>query len=132
MPDISQMTKSSYLKRSDLGKGKLLTINRCVAEELEGDNGTEKKWVLHFDEEEKGMVLNVTNAQIIAQFTNERNSDNWRGVKVVAYDDPNVSMGGKLVGGIRVRAPKPGSVPAPAPAPTAPEATDIGPDEIPF
>lgn len=124
------MTKSSYLKRSDLGRGKLLTINRCVEETLKGDSGPEDKWILYFDEEEKGMVLNSTNAQIIAQFSGERNSDNWHGIKVVAYDDPNVSMGGKLVGGIRVRAPKPGSVPPPQQpsTPTTPDADD----SIPF
>jgi len=137
MPDIGQMTKSSYLKRSDLGRGKLLTIRECIQEIIKGDSGPEEKWVLHFDEEEKGMVLNSTNAQIIAQFTGQRDSDLWAGDKLVAYDEPNVSMGGKLVGGIRVRAPKQGSAaPAPqkaAPAkPTEPEKTDIEPDDIPF
>lgn len=135
MPDISQMTKSSYLKRADLGAGKLLTIRECVQEVMKGDSGPEEKWVLYFEEEEKGMVLNPTNAQIIAQFSGERNSDNWNGIKIVAYDEPNVSMGGKLVGGIRVRAPR-GKAAQPAPATKpAPPPPDVDADEgqdIPF
>ena len=82
-------------------------------------------------------------AQIIAQFTGERNSDNWGGVKVVAYDEPNVSMGGKLVGGIRVRQPvQRGAAPPvqrqqpqrPAPSPTTQPNEYDEPDnsEIPF
>lgn len=139
MPDIGQMTKSSYLKRSDLGRGKLLTIRECVQEVIKGDSGPEEKWVLYFEEEEKGMVLNSTNAQIIAQFSGERNSDLWGGIQLVAYDEPNVSMGGKLVGGIRVRQPRPQGQPAaqrqqPAPQRQAPAASDLDaqPDDIPF
>lgn len=129
------MTKSSYLKRTDLGvRGKLLTIRECVQESIDGDKGPEDKWVLYFEEEEKGMVLNSTNAQIIAGFTGERNSDNWGGLKVVAYDDPNVSFAGKLVGGIRVRQPQGRAAQPPPPQrpPTPPADLEPQADDIPF
>lgn len=74
------------------------------------------------------MVLNSTNGQIIAQITKSEDTDDWKGWKIVLYDDPNVSFGGKLVGGIRVRAPRPNIAQPnrppvrPAPAPVQPQA----------
>lgn len=107
MPDIGQMTESKFLKRSDVGGGKLLTIQQCIQENVaKADAQPEMKWCLIFEETDKPMVLNKTNAELVAMIANERNSDNWGGVKVVLYDDPSISYGGKLVGGIRVRAPR--------------------------
>jgi hypothetical protein len=103
----------------------------------EGDK-PELKWCLIFREYEKPMVCNSTNAQLIAQFSGRTNSDNWGGLKIVAYDDPNIAFGGKLVGGIRVRAPKnrPAAAPVAAPAlADSEEASDndgFDGDDIPF
>jgi hypothetical protein len=100
------------------------------------------KWCIAFPELEKPMVLNSTNGQIIAQITKSEDTDHWTGQKIVLYDDPTVSFGGKLTGGIRVRAPRnqpapahgilgkpqhPPAAPAPAPAPTVNEAEDNAP-----
>lgn len=126
MPNINQMKSSKFLKRDDVGRGTLATIS-IVREENVAKEGApeEMKWCAHFDELEKPMVLNWTNLQLIARIAKDEDSDNWKGVKIVLYDDPNVSFGTKIVGGIRVRAPKAGSVPAAAPQ----EPDD---DEIPF
>ena len=80
------------------------------------------------------MVLNSTNGQAVAAITGSEETDDWIGRKVVLYDDPNVSFGGKLVGGIRIRAPRGQAAKAiaaaPKPAPVAqPEASD---DDVPF
>lgn len=120
MPHISEFSESKYLKKEDVGAGKLLTITECVQENMAKEGAKpEMKWVLFFQEEEKGMVCNPTNAQLIGMISGINNSDDWAGVKIVLYNDPSISFGGKLVGGIRVRAPK-GSKPAvqqkPAPA----------------
>lgn len=134
MPDVSQMSESKFLKRADVGQGKLLTIVECVQQNVAKENDKpEMKWCLFFQEEEKGMILNKTNAEIIAQFSGERNSDHWGGVKVVAYDDPSISYGGKLVGGIRVRAPRGAAAqkaPIAKPPPAQLDAEDN--DDIPF
>ena len=37
----------------------------------------------------------------------------WLGQQIVLYTDPNVSYGGKLVGGIRIRAKRKAAAPAP-------------------
>ncbi len=67
-----------------------------------------RKWNddLPNDADRNPLCLNWTNLQLIARIANDENSDNWPGTKIVLYDDPNVSFGGKIVGGIRVRAPK--------------------------
>lgn len=136
MPNINDMKESKFLKRSDVGAGKLLTINGCRQENVAMENDTpEMKWVLSFAEEKKGMVLNGTNQQLIAKALGSEETDDWNGRKIVVYDDPNVSFGGKLVGGIRCRAPRnTAAAPAPAARPaTPPPVTNAGTDEdLPF
>jgi hypothetical protein len=71
------------------------------------DQKPQMKWVLNFKEPDvKPLVLNKTNGESIARITGSDDSDDWTGAVIVLYYDPNVSFGGKLVGGIRVRAPK--------------------------
>jgi len=133
MPDISQMTESKFLKRADVGAGKLYTIQACKQMNVaKANEPAEMKWCLEFAEEDKPMVLNRTNSELIAMITGERNSDNWDGHKIVAFDDPSISYGGKLVGGIRVRAPKNRTAPAPSKPPVAELPQDEDIDEIPF
>jgi hypothetical protein len=138
--NVNQLKQSKFLTRSDVGKGVLATIRGDVYQENVAKEGAPEdlKWVIEFEELEKPMVLNSTNGQLIAHITKSEESENWRGHKVVLYDDPSVSFGGKLVGGIRIRAPKgpklivPGSpafdanpakpIPQPAPDPRYAEA----------
>lgn len=135
MPDISTFTESKYLKRADVGAGKLLTIQDCGQQNVaKADQPAEMKWCLHFAETDKPLVLNRTNAELIGMITGERNSDNWGGHKVVLYDDPSISYGGKLVGGIRVRAPrnKTAAAPAKPPVKELPQDEDEDSSDIPF
>ena len=126
---ISKMTESKYLKQDDVGEGgKLVTIKGIsrtnVARE---DDDPEYKYVMAFVETDKPLVLNATNIQLCARACNSDDTDEWTGQKIVLYADPNVSYAGKLVGGIRIRAPKGAAAkPAPTPAPADPD------DSIPF
>lgn len=118
---ISGLKQSNFLTRADVGRGMLVTIKECHQENVAKQGAPEElRWCLTFDEAEKPLVLNSTNGQIIASITGQDDTDNWTGHKIVLYDDPNVSFGGKLVGGIRVRAPRNQPKPAPAPAPAKP------------
>lgn len=125
---ISGLKQSRFLTRADAGRGILVTIREVFQENVAKEGVPEElRWCVAFQEQEKPMVLNSTNAQLIAQITKEEDTDNWTGHKVVLYDDPSISYGGKLVGGIRVRAPRnQPSATAPAPrtgqrqAPVAP------------
>jgi len=142
--NISELKKSTFLKKEDCGRGILVTIRSVERVNVAQEGAPEElKWSISFDEVEKPMVLNSTNGQIIAAICDNDESDNWTGHKIVLYHDPNIAFGGKLVGGIRARAPKtqpkpapvtadvptqkpkPAPAPAPAPVPAEPEADDV-------
>lgn len=140
---VSHLKQSKFLTRADCGPGILVTIKAIYQENVAKEGAPEElKWCVEFDEAEKPMVLNSTNGQIMAAITKSEETDDWIGHKVVLYDDPNVSFAGKLVGGIRVRAPRnqpprpatPATrLPARQPAPTAqPQNEPPTSDEVPF
>ena len=118
---INAIKQSKYLARNDVGSGLDVTIKGIdqanVA--MEGEP-PEMKYVLHFAEPIKPMVLNSTNAQLIALALKSEETDEWIGRKICLYDDPTVSFGGKLVGGVRCR---PCAQPAPTPRATVPKST---------
>lgn len=126
---INKLTTGKFFKKEDVeDQPVLLTIKGIKKENVSSDDKEEQeKWVLTFVEDDRGLVLNNTNIQLTARATGELDTDNWPGKKVVLYNDPNVAFGGKLVGGVRVRAPK-AATQRPAPA-ASEEAFD---DDIPF
>lgn len=129
MPKTSEMRESKFLKKEDVGRGVLATISGCVQKNVAKEGADpEQKWCLTFRELEKPLVLNATNAQLCEVILGSDDTDHWIGKAIVLYTDPNVSYQGKLIGGIRVRAPKPGVVPPPPP----PLQTAIDDSDIPF
>ena len=105
MAKISEMLPSSYLKQSDFDEnGLIVTVarvdNKNVAKE---DEPPEHKWIVYFNEYEKGMVLNSTNIQALAKACNSDDTDDWTGKEVVVYVDPPVGYVGKVTGGLRIK-----------------------------
>lgn len=116
---------SSYLTKEDFSQPALGTIAKLTQESLKNDDGTsESKWCMHFEEFDRGLLLNKTNIRLVASFLGNDTSA-WMGRKVVIYNDPSVAFGGRVVGGIRLRAPK-NQAPAPQPAATAPASAPAG------
>lgn len=114
---------SQYLAAHDLnGKDVVLTIRGLVVEELKTERGSEKKPVVYFVEtqkkaerektDEKRLVLNKTNAKLIAEMYGSEVND-WSGKRITVYAT-SVSAFGKNTEAIRVRpiAPKPPEKPA--------------------
>lgn len=132
MPKTSEMRESKFLKKEDVGRGALVTITGCIRKNvaMEGTD-PEMKWCLTFSELDKPLVLNSTNVQLCEQICDSDDTDHWVGKRIVLYTDPNVSYGGKLVGGIRVRKPK-ATAPAPVVTPPPPAVEEVFDDEIPF
>ena len=121
--NIHQIKQSKFLARTDVNPPILVTIKGVMQENVAKESEpAEFKYCLTFTNCAKPMVLNNTNAQIIASILKSEETDDWVGQKIVLYDDPNVSFGGKLVGGIRVRAPRINAVTGPAKPPVAPVA----------
>lgn len=107
MPNVSDLKVSKYLTKHDVDPPILLTIKGYKKVNVAPDgNDPDVKYTLTFQENDKPLVLNVTNGNIIAGFLGSEDFDDWIGHKIVLYNDPTISFGGKLTGGIRVRAPK--------------------------
>ena len=105
--NIDNITESKYLAKSDVTPAVTLTISGITVENLAKDNEpAENKWIVHFSENYKPMVLNKTNAELIAHVTGSRETDGWTGSKVTLFNDPSISFGGKLTGGIRIQLPQ--------------------------
>lgn len=130
MPKVSEMIQSKFLRKEDFDEDRVLTIKTVKLEDMPGDSG-DQKWVLYFREEAKGMALNVTTIRVLENAFGD-DSDKWIGKKVKVYVDPNVSFGGKVVGGLRLLPPRK-QAEAPAVEPKAAVVTDGEfDDDIPF
>lgn len=123
---VKDMIQSKFLRKEDFDEDQVCTIKDCKLENVGKEEDQEQRWVLYFREREKGMVLNITTIRVLEQAYGG-DSDHWTGNKVMVYVDPNVSFGGKIVGGLRLRTPKKQAV-APKPAPKDDEFSD----DIPF
>lgn len=107
MAKVGEMIESKFLKKEDVGgeRGMLVTIAEVKQANVAMQGADpEMKWTLSFQELDKPMVLNSTNIHSCAKACASDETDDWAGKKIVIYEDPNVAFGGKLVGGIRVRA----------------------------
>src|SRR6266404_3062117 len=104
---INELKDSKYLKKEDCDPAILVTIDHMSQANvaLDGDPA-EMRWCIHFKEYDKPMILNSTNAQLIARALSSEETEDWTGKQIVLYNDSNVSFQGKLVGGIRARAKK--------------------------
>ena len=100
---ISQIFPSRWLKAIDLGAdGETATIRKVTMEEVGEER--ERKPVMTFDEIDKELVLNVTNANAIAGVTGKDDSDDWPG-QVIKLVRCKVQFGAKTVDAIRIEAP---------------------------
>lgn len=126
MAKVSEMIVSKFLRKEDFDEDRVMTIKGVKLEDV-GNQG-EQRWVVHFREVDKGMVLNITSIRVLEGAYGD-DSDGWIGKRVMVYVDPNVSFQGRVVGGLRLRAPK---KTAAAPAPTPAAHADEFSDDIPF
>ena len=130
MVAFSSMSESKYLKKEDLDEqGNLCTIKAFKKQNVaqEGED-PEHKYIMFLHEFEKGLVLNATNRAILEKVYGP-DTDDCLGNPIVLYIDENVSYAGKIVGGIRLRAPKGHAKPKPA---SKPNVDDIDADSVPF
>lgn len=141
--NINEAFPSKYLKASDIPEEGQTVIISAVAEEEVGRD-KEVRPVLYFEGEEKGIVLNKTNATNISKLYGYE-TDDWVG-KNVLLGTAWVDFQGQSTEGIRIYPPKRQSPNAPLKrAPTAGNGTqqydDRNPpprqsadldDEIPF
>ena len=100
---MSLMFPSDFVKAADLdGKDVTKTIKAVTMDELTMTGGRkETKPVIRFSDADKKLVLNRTNANIIASmYGNE--TDNWIGKKITMFPDVT-TFGRDTVDCIRIR-----------------------------
>jgi hypothetical protein len=104
MPNITEMYPSRFFRAADVPKrGITLVIEDVTEEEVNGDGeGKQTKWALKFKDEDRLLVLNKTNATILAEAFGP-NTESWIG-KAITLRTEKVSFGGRLTDGIRVAA----------------------------
>lgn len=102
MVNINNVFDSDYLKATDLNdKPHLVTITNV---EFETMRDNKQKLLVSFKEFDKGLLLNLTNANNIAAFAGPE-TDGWIGRQIVLFT-AWVDFQGKSTEAIRVRAPK--------------------------
>ena len=114
MPDKTHWKKivsdPNYLGEADFQEGeeKILTIKGVKqAETIVTAEGKSQKAVLHFAEQVKPMILNVTNSKAIQKVVGSPYFEDWPGHEIQLYIDPRVKAFGEVVAAVRVRPMKP-------------------------
>lgn len=104
MPNINDMVASKYLKQADIPDPVIVTVQGVKQVNMaKDDEAPELKWCIKFREYDKPMALNSTNIHIAAKVFNSNDTEGWLGKEIILYTDPNVSFGGQVVGGLRLR-----------------------------
>lgn len=123
--NIGNAFPSRFLKAADLqGRAVRVTISDVVVEDI----GDGEKPVLYMAGKQKGVVLNRTNASVIADTYGEM-TEGWQGNELELYPD-KTQFQGRIVDCLRVRIPVASEPVAPPPPPPAPAANEM--DDIPF
>ena len=105
---------AKYLKKEDIPSPVNTSILWIKEEEVTTPGkGTEKRFVLSFDGLKKGLVLNTANGESLEEITGTEDTEKWVDTPVQLWVDPDVTYGGKKIGGIRIRKPAPLPVPVP-------------------
>ena len=111
-----EVFQSNWLQAADLGDGDLVVTVKEVTMEKLKDQQTKQdveKPVVHFVEDLKPMVLNVTNWKQIEKATGCEDTDEWQGKKIILFA-MEVEAFGEMKMAIRVRSHAP-KVNKPAP-----------------
>ena len=108
--NIDKAYPSKYLKAGDVSETpRAFTITHAEIEEVGRDK--EERLVLYFVDQDKGMVVNKTNANTIAKALGSKETDEWIG-KIIRLYSTEVQFGDEMVEAIRVSL-KPGRIEKP-------------------
>lgn len=104
MADYSVLYPSRFMAKEALAAPKVIRIKKVTATVLEGEKGAENKVVVAYSSADGSgeIVWCKTNAALTAFALGTRDTDQWIERLITIYNNPNVDLGGKKVGGIRV------------------------------
>ena len=101
--NLNEMFSSNYLTKDDLATPRRVVMSNVTRKEVWRKNGKQMAVILHFEGNVKPLVLNKTNALVIARIYGN-DTALWTNKPIDVYHDPNVTLGRERVGGTRVRA----------------------------
>jgi hypothetical protein len=106
--DLDLAYGSQYLGTVDLGDRKIRArIQKVRKAELTGQDGRKRtKFLVYFDALDKALALNKTNKDTLVGALGKV-PGKWTGASIGLFVDPNVMMGRKKVGGLRLRVLEP-------------------------
>ena len=106
MTNIDEIYGGKFMKATDIQKPVRLTIKSARIEQMPARDNEEarNKVVLTFNDIEKEMVVNATNAARIAEIAKTRVIEDWAGIVVMLVKD-KTKFRGNLVDTISVMAP---------------------------
>lgn len=93
------MIVSKFIRKEDLFDAPMILTIRAVS--LEEVMDGESKYVLWFNEVEKGITLGARKIRLLELYYGTE-TDYWRGQRVKLSHDPTVEFGGKMVGGVKI------------------------------
>jgi hypothetical protein len=130
MPNYKAAFPSKYLSAADLDDATPTVTIKTVTTETVGDDS---KLVVYFVGKDKGVVLNKTNANSIAELAMSDDTDDWPGTKVMLIV-VKVEFQGKRVPAIRMEAPPraKGAKAAKVVQEPDPDVTDVTDSDVPF
>jgi len=111
----SNYDKSKYWRGEDLQQEKKFRIKAGTEEVFEKDGKAEKKLVVWFTNDERGLVLNKTNHRTIRAAYGD-DTANWAG-KIIVVFPTTADVRGKMTPALRVRIPPPKQATAVPPQP---------------
>ena len=101
----SDYDKSNFLKANDLNGERKFRIKLVTEEDIGTGANKEKKLVVWFTNDDRGLVLNKTNNRVLRGAFGD-DTAGWAG-KIIVLFSMMVPMQGKMVAGLRVRIPPP-------------------------
>lgn len=104
MPSYKTLYPGKYMAKEALEAPKVIRITKITTTVLEGEKGPENKTILSYKAANGTgeIVWPKTNGALTAAALGEEDYDKWIGRLITIYSDPNVMLGNKKVGGIRV------------------------------
>lgn len=105
-------TPSKYLSVNDISdvSDTVLTVKSYEKALLGQPPKQEEKWVLYFEEVDKGLVLNKTNGKTLTKMLLTDDMDAWIGCRVALYVKDDVEFNGEQMSAIRIRSKRPKEV----------------------
>ena len=103
-----KLTNPNYLGSWSFqpGEEKTVTIKEVKQEIVKNQNGSEECTVVYFEEDIKPLILNKTNAEMIAKVWGTPFIEDWKGLQII-LKVKKVSAFGEMVDAVRVANTRP-------------------------